>query len=508
MSYPLVVCVPNFSEARRADVVQAICAAAQSVPGAALLDRHSDSDHNRTVLTLAGQPEAVLEAVFRAIREAVTRIDLNRHQGVHPRLGAADVVPFVPLRDITLEECVALARRLGERVGRELGIPVYLYEAAATRPERVRLEDIRRGQYEGLKAEIGIHPARQPDYGPARVGPAGATVIGARLPLIAYNLYLDTDDVQIARSIARTIRASGGGLPAVKALGLSVGGRAQVSINLTDYRQTSLLTVIQAVQREAEARQTRIHHAELVGLIPREAILETAGQALHLEGFSPDQILEERLQQAFLERRGAFLDALAAPQAAPAGGAATAYAGAMAAALTAMVAGLGMRQAAEESVSAQMQEIRQQAEHLRRELAMRTDEERSAYEQVLAALRLPQGTEEQRAARATAIETAALAATRIPLAIAQLAGQVLALAGRCAALANRNTLGDVLAAAALARAALTAAAGMVRLNVQNLPTKEYGEEALAALEATETRADQVEADLQRTFHERCRLTLR
>lgn len=507
MSYPIVVCVPNFSEARREEVVQAICAAAQSVPGVVLLDRHSDSDHNRTVLTLAGHPEAALEAAFRAIREAAKWIDLNQHQGVHPRLGATDVVPFVPFSGVTLEECVALARRLGERVGRELDIPVYLYEAAATRPERVRLEDIRRGQYEGLKSEIETNPARQPDYGPARLGPAGATVIGARMPLIAYNIYLDTGDVQVARVIARKIRASAGGLPAVKALGLLVGGRAQVSINLTDYRQTSLLTVVETVRREAETLGTHIHHAELVGLIPREAITDVAARALHLEGFTSEKILEERLNQAFLEERGAFLDALAAPSAAPAGGAAAAYAGAMAAALVAMAAGLTVGRSGYETISAQMEEIRCQAQRLRRELAARTDEEAAVYEQVLAAFRLPQDTEEQRAARAVSIEKAALAAIRIPLAIAQQAAHVLALAERCVALGHLNILGDAIAAAVLARAALAAAACAVRLNVQSLPAGEEGEKALAVLEAAETRAKQVEADLHQAVQERCRFAL-
>ncbi len=508
MSYPLVVCAPNFSEARREEVVEAICIAAQSVPGAVLLDRHSDDDHNRTVLTVAGHPEAVLEAVFRAVREAAARIDLNQHQGVHPRLGATDVVPFVPFSGVTLEECVALARRLGERVGRELDIPVYLYEAAATRPERVRLEAIRRGQYEGLKSEIETNPARQPDYGPARLGPAGATVIGARMPLIAYNIYLDTDEAEVARAIARKIRASAGGLPAVKALGLLVGGRAQVSINLTDYRQTSLQTVVEAVRREAEALGTCIHHAELVGLIPREAISATAAQTLQLEGFTSEKILEERLKQAFLEERGTFLDALAEPRATPAGGAAAAYTGAMAAALVAMVAGLTVDRPGYETVSAQMKEIRDHAEHLRRELAVRTDEDAGIYGQLLAAFRLSQDTEEQRAARAVAIEAATLEAIRIPLATAQQAAQVLALAERCVALGKLNVIGNAIAAAVLARAALTAAACAVRLNVQSLPAGEQGESALAALEATETRAKQAEAALHQGVQERCRFALR
>src|SRR5512142_609894 len=215
----LIECIPNFSEARRPEVVDDIVAAIGSVEGARLLDRSSDLDHNRTVLTFAGPPKAVEEAAFRAIQAASELIDLDQHTGEHPRIGATDVVPFVPLSDVTMEECVALAKRLGERVGRELNIPVYLYEHAATRPDRVNLENIRRGQYEGLKSEIETHSDRKPDYGPSHLGKAGATVIGARNPLIAFNVYLSTADVDVAKKIARSIRQSSGGMRYVKALG-------------------------------------------------------------------------------------------------------------------------------------------------------------------------------------------------------------------------------------------------------------------------------------------------
>src|SRR5512147_167881 len=216
----LIECIPNFSEARRPEIIDQIVAAITSVEGARLLDRSSDLDHNRTVVTFAGSALAVEEAAFRAIKTAAELIDLNQHTGEHPRIGATDVCPFVPLSDATMEECVAIARRVGERVGSELGIPVYLYESAATRPERVNLENIRRGQYEGLKAEIESNPERMPDYGPAKLGTAGATVIGARNPLIAFNAYLTTDDASIARKIAKAVRNSSGGLRYVKGLGL------------------------------------------------------------------------------------------------------------------------------------------------------------------------------------------------------------------------------------------------------------------------------------------------
>ena len=237
MAYPLVECIPNYSEGRRPEVVEQIKAAITSVPGVKLLDGHSDPDHNRTVLTILGEPQAVKEAVFLSIRKAAELIDMDQQQGEHPRLGATDVVPFVPIREMSMADCVALARQLGKQVGDELGIPVYLYEAAALRPERVNLEDVRRGQYELLKEEIGNKPERDPDFGPAKLGKAGATIIGAREPLIAYNIYLNSTDVSIAKKIAKTVRYSSGGLRYVKAMGVMVEGQAQVSMNLTQLPQ-------------------------------------------------------------------------------------------------------------------------------------------------------------------------------------------------------------------------------------------------------------------------------
>ena len=241
----LVECIPNFSEARRPEIVDDLIGAIGSVEGARLLDRSSDLDHNRTVLTFAGTPEAVEEAAFRAIKAAGELIDLDQHTGEHPRIGATDVVPFVPLSGVTMEDCIAIARRLGERVGRELQIPVYLYEYAATRPERANLENLRRGQYEGLKVQIETDPTRKPDFGPSHLGKAGATVIGARNPLIAFNAYLTTADADIAKRIAKAIRQSSGGFRYVKALGLLVEGRAQVSMNLTNYRESPIGRVVE-----------------------------------------------------------------------------------------------------------------------------------------------------------------------------------------------------------------------------------------------------------------------
>jgi len=293
----LVECVPNFSEGRRPEVVQAIVDALRR-PGVSVLDVESDADHNRSVVTLVGEPEAVLEAAWQGIAAAARLIDLDQHQGAHPRLGATDVVPFVPLRNMTMAECVALAQRLGQRVGSELQIPVYLYEAAATRPERVNLADVRRGQYELLKAEIAANPARTPDYGPSRVGPAGATIIGARAFLIAFNAYLNTTNVEIAKKVAKALRHSSGGLHFVKAMGLLVEGKAQVSMNLTDFMQTPIHRAVEMIRSEAARYGCVIERTELVGMIPQQALLDAAQWYLQIDNFTPEMVLENRVTSA------------------------------------------------------------------------------------------------------------------------------------------------------------------------------------------------------------------
>jgi glutamate formiminotransferase len=292
----IVECVPNFSEGRRAEVVDEIVRA-MSIAGVRLLDREMDADHNRSVITLAGEPNAIEDAAFRGIASAARLIDLDTHRGEHPRIGATDVVPFVPVRGITMDECVAMARRLGERVARELDIPVYLYERAATRPERRDLAYIRRGEYEALKQEIGTNPDRAPDFGPRRVGKAGATAIGARQYLIAYNVNLATSDLKIAKEIAAVIREKNGGLPSVKAKGFLLREKnvAQVSMNLTDFTVTGILTAFNAVQAEADKRGVQVLESELVGLVPLEALTQLAAQALKLPALSARQIVELRV---------------------------------------------------------------------------------------------------------------------------------------------------------------------------------------------------------------------
>ncbi|MGL4649925.1 MAG: glutamate formimidoyltransferase [Caldilineaceae bacterium] len=292
----MIEAVPNFSEGRRPEVVAAIVQAIQA-PGVLLLDQSSDWDHNRSVVTIAGPPDAVVEGLFAAVRTAAERIDLFQHRGEHPRIGATDVVPLIPIQNITLAECAQLATTLGRRIGEELAIPVYLYEAAATRPERQNLATLRKGQFEALVTEIGL-PERLPDFGPAEIGAAGATVVGARQFLIAYNFYLTTADVEIAKRIAKRIRGSSGGFAAVKAMGLLVEGQAQVSMNLVDFTATPLHTVMDAVSAMAAEEGVSVDRSELIGLIPQEAVLQAAAHYLKLPDLSRGRVIEVAVLEA------------------------------------------------------------------------------------------------------------------------------------------------------------------------------------------------------------------
>jgi len=291
----IVQCVPNFSEGRRIEIVDQIVAAIKGAGEVQVLDVASDADHNRSVVTFIGEPAPVEEAAFRGIAKAAVLIDMTQHKGGHPRMGAADVVPFVPVRGVTMADCVAIARRLGQRVGDELHLPVYLYEEAASREERRNLADIRRGEYEAIRAEIATLESRRPDFGPRQLGTAGAVAIGARSALIAFNVYLNTDRVEVARAVARAIRHSSGGLRYVKALGLLVEGRAQISMNLADYEQTPLLRVVEMIRSEAARYGAAMVESEIIGLIPAQALTDVAQAALQCHGFRSEQVLETRI---------------------------------------------------------------------------------------------------------------------------------------------------------------------------------------------------------------------
>lgn len=508
MTTQLIECIPNFSEARRPEVIDKIAAAIQSVSDVKLLDRSSDLDHNRTVLTFAGSPAGVEEAAFRAIKTAAELIDLDGHTGEHPRIGATDVVPFVPLSGATMDECIAIAKRLGERVGKELSIPVYLYEAAAAKPERANLENIRKGQYEGLKTEIE-KPERQPDYGPSKLPKAGATVIGARNPLIAFNVYLTTEDVSIAKKIAKAVRQSSGGFRYVKGLGLLVEGRAQVSMNLTNFRETPIARVVEFIRREAERYGAGIHHSELVGLIPQEALVDAAVWYTQLDAFSPEQILESRLFSSPTADGSdpagngpSFIEELAAPTPTPGGGSAGAYAGAMGAALVAMVSGVTIGKKKYADVEAEMQAIRVVAEHLRKELTQAVDDDAASFEVLMAKFKMPKETDEQKSARDAAITQATLNAAHIPLHVAEHAVKVMELALKCAKSGLQSAISDAMSGFAMARASLTAAGYNVRININSLADRSLGERMLSELAELESEADKLEGEIQTVMKER------
>ncbi|WP_294193635.1 glutamate formimidoyltransferase [uncultured Cloacibacillus sp.] len=298
MAVQLIECVPNFSEGRRQDVIDEIVNCFKGKRGVYLLDHRADEDHNRLVISLVGAPTPIQEALLEAAKVALKHIDMNAHQGGHPRIGAVDVVPFTPIKGITMEECIELAHSFGERYYKETGIPVYFYEDAALRPERKRLEVIRKGQYEVLKDEAKTNPDRRPDIGEACLHPtAGATVIGARKFLVAFNVNLDTPDVNIAKKIAAAVRASSGGFCHVKGIGLALEERGitQVSMNLVDYEKNSLYRVLETIRMEAKRWGVGVVETEVYGMIPVNAILESAAYYLQIAGFDPEQVLELRL---------------------------------------------------------------------------------------------------------------------------------------------------------------------------------------------------------------------
>jgi len=505
MSSPIVECIANYSEARRPQVIEQIKTAILSVPAVSLLDQHSDLDHNRTVLTFSGSPAQVEEAAFRSIARAAELINLDEHTGEHPRIGATDVVPFVPIAGISMQECVEIARRLGRRVGNELGIPVYLYEEAASRPERRNLEDLRRGQYETLKEEIVTNVDRAPDFGPSRMGPAGATVIGARHSLIAFNVYLNSGDVEIAKKVAKAIRHSSGGLRYVKGLGLLVDGMAQVSMNLTHYQATPLARVVEMIRREAARYGVGIHRSELVGLIPQQALVEAARWYLQLDQFDEGQILEYRLAEAQSEAEpipaSEFLQALADGTPTPGGGSAAAYSGAAAAALVSMVARLTIGKKKYAAVEDQMQAILASAEKLRSELTTAIQRDAEAFTDVMEAFKLPKNTSEEATRRQEVIEQATLEAARVPLEVATWSVEAIELARQVVELGNQNTNCDGATSAALARAALAGAGYNVRINLVSLEASEAAETMLKELGELERRADDQEVQIHKLLAE-------
>ena len=469
----LVECVPNFSEGRDKAKVDAIVEA-MKVSGVYLLDREMDADHNRCVITLVGERAAIQEAAIRGVGKAAELIDLTTHQGAHPRMGAADVVPFIPIDGVTIEDCVAMARHVGEEIWKRFQIPVYLYEAAATTPERTNLENIRRGQFEGIRDEIATNPARRPDFGEPRVHPtAGATVVGARKFLIAYNVFLDTPDVDIAKKVAKAVRFSSGGLRFVKGAGFLVRGMAQVSMNLTDFEQTPVHRVFEYVKREAGRYGVTPVSSEIVGLIPKKALEQAAEWFLQVESFDSSLILENRLAAVMGGRmavgglRGGvepFVEQLAAPTATPGGGSAAAAAGAMAAGLAHMVAAMSRGKKAYVQYESELSAAIGRLAQLREELKAAVDADAESYNAVMKAYK-----QAREAADGEAMVEAALKqATSVPLTVAERAREVRELAERLGPVTNPNMKSDLTTASALARAAIEGALANVEINLASI----------------------------------------
>jgi glutamate formiminotransferase/formiminotetrahydrofolate cyclodeaminase len=483
----LVECVPNFSEGRNPSKVDAIVAAMREVPGVFLLDRESDADHNRSVITLAGEPEVVGEAALRGVGKAAQLIDLTRHAGAHPRLGATDVVPFIPIEGVTIEECIALAKKVGREVWERFRIPVYFYEAAAQRPERANLENIRKGQFEGLREEVLRNPDRSPDVGDPRLHPtAGATVVGARKFLIAYNINLNTPDIEIAKRIAKTIRFSNGGLRYVKAMGVDLKARklAQVSINLTDFEQTPIHRVFEMVKREAERYGASIVGSEIVGLIPKRALELTADFYLQLENFSPSQVLENRMETALggaaSEGPGRlatlaqpFLDAVAQPTSTPGGGSVAALAGALSASLGQMVANLSRKKKSLAAYAEPLTEAAAEFQAASRTLAEAIDRDANSFESVMAAYKLPQGTPQEQQRREEAIQLALKGAASAPLEVARMAAKLFEKLGQLEPMSSPSMLSDVRVGRLMAAAAARGALENVGINLESITDADF-----------------------------------
>jgi glutamate formiminotransferase len=490
----LIECVPNFSEGRDSAKVDAIVAAMSKVPGVYVLDREMDADHHRCVITLAGEPDAVAEAALLGVGKAAEMIDLTIHQGAHPRVGATDVVPFIPIEGITLDDCVALARRVGHEIWKRYRIPVFFYEAAATRPDRVNLENVRRGQFEGLREELKRNHDRQPDVGEPKLHPtAGTTVVGARKFLIAYNVNLNTPDIGVANKIAKAIRFSSGGLRYVKSMGVALRARnlAQVSINLTDFEATPMHRVYEMVKREAERYGAAPVGSEIVGLVPKKALEMAADFFLQLEDFSPSQVLENRLQAAlsgvpanssiadgkFAGLAKPFLEAVAAPTATPGGGSVSAFAGALAGALGQMVAGLSRKKKSQAAFVVRLSDALDRLRRTTDDLEKAIDRDAEAFDAVMAASRLPQDDEPQKHAREKAIEATTRTAAEAPLQVADVTVALFEQLGQLEAIAAASMRSDLQVARFMAAAGAQGSLANVEINLTSLRDAAFVAEA-------------------------------
>ena len=497
----LVECVPNFSEGRRKEVINAIVNAA-ATGDVRVLDVESDENHNRSVLSFVGGTKAVKEATMAMSAKAIELIDLNKHEGEHPRMGAVDVIPFIPISDITMEECVQVAKDFAEEFATRFNVPVYLYEAAATRPERRNLADVRKGEFEGLREQIGRDPARKPDFGPEAVHPtAGATAIGARQILIAYNINLASDKLDVAKRIAKQVRAKDGGLAAVKALGFELKDRGlvQVSMNMVDYKASQLFKVFELVRSLAESEGVEVAESEIVGLVPTEALTDAAKFYLRLHGFKNEQILEKKLYETEVGSFAAlslsrFSSDVASDKPVPGGGSVSAYVASLAASLVCMVARLTLKKADRAERRSLIEALLVESEALRGSLLGQVDKDSASFDALMQAYRLPKATESDKNTRLATIQARLIAATETPLRTAEQAANALSAGKRLAEYANMNAISDLETAIATAYAGFSGSIANVRINLPGVDDANYRKKTARRLNELQIQANQERDD--------------
>lgn len=488
----LVECVPNFSEGRDKVKVQKVVDAAKSA-GVTILDVETDSDHHRCVLSFVGAPDACVEACFRVAKAAVELIDLNVHKGEHPRMGAVDVIPFIPVAGVTIEDCVKLAEKLAARIGGELKVPTYLYDHAARRPERKDLANVRKGQFEGLKELIGKDESRTPDFGPNAIHPtAGAVAVGARQQIVNFNINLDTHDMAAGKDIAKRVRASGGGLPAVRGKEIDLAARKQVQIStvLTDYKKTSMAKVLATTMGLADEHKARIKSTEIVGLLPRQALVDFAIETLQLEGFNPDvQILENRLEAVgamggatdWMAAGRLVAEALSNTDATPGGGSAAAISGAMGCGLGQMALGITLKsKKLDEAKRAPLTAAHKTLGEMRETFDRLASDDAAAFDRFMEAMSLPKDD----ASRPAKMQAALMHAAEVPLRTAQIAAGALATARQAAPLAGMAVASDINCAIHLLKAAAQCAAENVRINLGGIKDASASKGLETSLEKT------------------------
>jgi len=495
----IVECVPNFSEGRDRSKIDQIVKAIESA-GVDILDVELNPDHNRAVVSFVGESEHVLEAAFRGTKIAAELIDLTKHQGEHPRIGATDVIPFVPISNISMEECVELARRLGKRIAEELRIPIYLYEAAATKPERENLANIRKGEFEGLSKEIETNHERLPDFGESKIHPtAGATVIGARFPLIAYNINLGTTDVSIAKNVAKAIRFKDGGFKYVKALGfeLKEHNLAQVSINMTNYLGTPLYRVFEAVRNEALRYGVSIKESEIVGLVPEKALIDTAIYYLQLHRFKEEQILEYRLRNRGGRQEGVleFLIALANTTPTPGGGSVAALQGALGAALLSMVTGLTLKK----TEDPELKGFHGFLKMVMNEFYEMIEKDKNAFDAVMKAFKLPKDTEEEKEKRRVAIQESYEIAAQVPLGVCRKIVDLYPYAKILALKGLKNAISDVGVASYVLHSGFLSGRMNVLINLLSITDEKYKEDSRAEIEGLKEKEEKLYQGIEKIF---------